>query len=262
MHSILKKSLLFQNKYCKLRTQLHHNHSNTIFMKIRELIGKITLQENISPIERNKVSGTFVIHIPNPLASYYSRFTEVNRPNSIVLITKNPVSFERILRATRSINEEMELGLDGAKCEVVIGSKKYSGIRIMGIDRYTNIDKVQAAYQQEGFEFHKNTRLSKGTDAIIRVNKFFSIVDIEEGIYQSPNNKDRYYFEVPKYMKWEEFREITFDIKNNISVTNYDIARGIIYEKDGITDVLRVLKPNISVDMVRKIREKYLDRLS
>jgi len=245
-----------------LKTQLQNNQTNIIFMKIRELIGKITLQENISPIERNKVSGTFVIHIPNPLASYYSRFTEVNRPNSIVLITKNPVSFEIILRATKTINDKHKLALDGAKCEVVIGRNKYSGIRIMGIDRYTNIDKVQTAYKDAGFEFHKNIKLSKGTDAIIRVNKFFNIVDVEEGIYQSPNNKDRYYFEVPTYMNWEEFRDITFDIKNNISVTNYDIAKGILYNKDGITDVLRVLKPNMTVDMVREIREKYLDRLS
>ena len=70
-------------------------------MEVRELIGKITLQENISPIERNKINGTFVIHIPNPLATYYSRFTEVNRPNSIVFVTKEPVSFEKILRADR-----------------------------------------------------------------------------------------------------------------------------------------------------------------
>ena len=245
-----------------MKTQLQNNQTNTIYMKIRELIGKITLQENISPIERNKVSGTFVIHIPNPLASYYSRFTEVNRPNSIVLVTKNPVSFEIILRTTKSINEEHKLNLDGAKCEVVIGRNKYSGIRVMGIDRYTNIDKIQTLYRDHGFEFHKNIKLNKGTDAIIRVNKFFNIIDIEDGIYQSPNNKDRYYFEVPKYMNWDEFRDITFDIKNNISVTNYDIAKGIFYRKDGITDVLRVLKPNMTVDMVKKIREKYLDRLS
>ena len=63
-------------------------------------------------------------------------------------------------------------------------------------------------------------------------------------------------------MDWEEFRQHTFAIKNNISVTNYDIAKGIIYEKDGITDILRVIKPNITVDMVRQIREKYLDKLS
>ena len=231
-------------------------------MEIRELIGKITLQENISPIERNKINGTFVIHIPNPLASYYSRFTEVNRPNSIVLATKNPVSFEKILRATKIINSTSDLKLNGAKCEVTIGRNKYSGIRVTGIDRYTNIEKVQKAYVDGGFEFHKNVKLPKGTDAMIRVNKFFNFIDVEDKIYRSPNNKDRFYFEIPRYINWSEFREITFDIKNNISVTNYDIAKGIIYEKDGITDILRVIKPNITIDMVRQIREKYLDRLS
>jgi hypothetical protein len=45
-------------------------------------------------------------------------------------------------------------------------------------------------------------------------------------------------------------------------VINYDIAKGIFYENENITDVLRVIKPNITLDMVRTIREKYLDRLS
>lgn len=231
-------------------------------MEIRELIGKITLQENVSPIERNKLNGTFVIHIPNPLASYYSRFTEVNRPNSIVLATKDPVSFEKILRATKIINQRNDYNINGAKCEVNIGRNKYSGIRVTGIDRYTNIGKVQQAYVDEGFEFRKNVRLAKGTDAMIRVNKFFNLIDVEDKIYRSSSNKDRFYFEIPRYINWSDFREVTFDIKNNISITNYDIAKGIIYEKDGITDILRVIKPNITVDMVRQIREKYLDRLS
>jgi len=231
-------------------------------MEVRELIGKITLQENVSPIERNKISGTFVIHIPNPLATYYSRFTEVNRPNSIVFVTKDAVSFEKILRATSKINAQFDYGISGAKCEVMIGKNKYSGIRVFGIDRYSNIDRIQKAYKDNGFDFHKNVRMSKGTDALIRVNKFFNVIDMDDGIYRSPNNPDRFYFEVPRYMDWPEFRELTFDIKNNISVINYDIAKGIFYENEGITDMLRVIKPNISVDMVKTIREKYLDRLS
>ena len=231
-------------------------------MEARELIGKITLQENVSPIERNKISGTFVIHIPNPLATYYSRFTEVNRPNSIVFVTKDPVSFEKILRATSKINDEFGFGVQGAKCEVMLGKNKYSGIRVFGIDRYSNINKVQEAYKDLGFDFHKNVKLGKGTDALIRVNKFFNIIDLGDKVYQSPNNRDRFYFDVPRDMIWEEFREITFDIKNNISVINYDIAKGIFYENDSITDVLRVIKPNITIDMVKTIRDKYLDRLS
>jgi hypothetical protein len=231
-------------------------------MEVRELIGKITLQENISPIERNKINGTFVIHIPNPLATYYSRFTEVNRPNSIVFVTKEPVSFEKILRATKKINAEYDFGVSGAKCEVAIGKKKYSGIRVFGITRYSNIDRIQKAYNDTGFDFHKSVKLGKGTDSLIRVNKFFNIVDVEDKIYRSSSNPDRFYFDIPRDLDWDEFREITFDIKNNISVINYDIAKGIFYENEGITDMLRVIKPNITLEMVKTIQDKYLDRLS
>ena len=231
-------------------------------MKVQELIGKIIIEENISPIERNKVNNTLVMHIPNPLASYYSRFTEVNRPNSIVLITKNPVSFERILRATKIINEAENMKIDGAKCEISIGNRKYGGIRIKGIERYTDIEKIQEYYKKEGFDFKKSERINNEANALIRVNKFFKLNEIEEGIFQSPNNKDRFYIEIPKDINWNKFRDLTFDIKNNVSVTNYDIAKGIFYKNDGITDMLRVIKPSITFEMVKEIQQKYFDRLT
>ncbi len=230
-------------------------------MESIELIGKIILQENISPIERNKLKNTFVVHIPNPLASYYSRFTEVNRPNSIVLLTKHPVSFEKILRVTKKINGLEKINIDGAKCEVNIGNRKYSGIRLKGVLRYTDIENIQNLYIKEGFEFSRNERISDDTDALIRVNKFFKLNEVAEGIFQSPNNKDRFYIEIPKDMHWDKFRDLTFDVKNNVSVSNYDIAKGIFYKNDGITDMLRIIKPSITLEMIKEIQKKYLEKL-
>jgi len=231
-------------------------------MHTRELIGKLTLQENVSPIENNKIQNTFVLHIPNPLATYYTTFSEINNPNSVLFLTKKTVSFEGILRVTKMINEAFELNLDGAKCEIRIGNRKYGGIRVKNINKFSDIEKIQSSYMKEGFEFERNVRINKENEAIIRVNKFFELNKVEDGIYQSPNNEDRYYFVIPKHMTWDQFRDLTFDIKNNVSVTNFDIAKGIFYENDGITDMLRIIKPNISFDMVKEIQQKYLDRLS
>jgi hypothetical protein len=55
---------------------------------------------------------------------------------------------------------------------------------------------------------------------------------------------------------------MTFDIKNNINVSGYDVAKGIFYENQGITEMIRVVKPDITLDMVKEIRKKYLDRMS
>ncbi len=231
-------------------------------MSIREIIGKLTRQENVHPIERNKISNTFVIHVPSPLATYYTRFSQINKPNTILILTKTPSSFERILRATNRVNKDNNLNLNGAKCEITIGKKKYSGIRLKGIDQFSDIEGIQRLFEKEGFEFAKSIRLNEDTDSIIRVNKFFELQKVEEGIYHSPNNKDRYYIEIPKHIHWDEFRDVTFDIKNNVSVTGYDVAKGIFYEKDGITEMVRIIKPDLTLEMVKEVKDKYFDRLS
>jgi len=230
-------------------------------MIVRELIGKITLQENVNPLGENKIPNTFVIHVPNPLATYYTRFSEINRPNSILFITKKSVSFEAILRATKRINGLMDLELLAAKCEMDIGSRKYYGIRIKGILRYSHIKNIQEAYKNEGFDFAKNVRINEETEAIVRVNKFFNLKHISEKIYQSPQNKDRFYIVIPKELTWDKFRDMTVKIKNNISISNFDIAKGILYENDGITDILRIIKPNITIEMVEEIERKYIEEL-
>lgn len=230
-------------------------------MNVRELLGKIIIQENVSPIDTNKIRNTFVVHIPNPLATYYTRFSEINRPNSILFITKKAVSFEKILRATQKINASNDVQLDGAKCEMNIGSRKHSGIRVKGIHRFSNIEKIQNLYKDQGFEFAKAVRINDETDSLTRVNKFFFLNDVSEGIYQSPNNKNRFYIEIPEDMSWNKFRDLTFDVKNNISVTNFDVAKGMFYINDGIIDVVRIIKPDITLDMVKEIQQKYLGRL-
>ncbi len=230
-------------------------------MSIREILGKLTIQENVNPIERNKILNTLVIHVPSPLATYYTRFSQINKPNTVLLITKNQSSFEQILRATNKINANNDLNLEGAKCEITIGNKKFSGIRLKGIDQFSDIENIQRLYQKGGFEFARSIRMNKDTDSIIRINKFFTLEKTDEGIYHSPNNKDRYYIEIPKHIHWDEFRDVTFDIKNNVSVTGYDVAKGIFYERDGITEMVRIIKPNITLDMVKEVKDKYYDRL-
>ncbi len=231
-------------------------------MSTREIIGKLTKQESVIPIEKNKISNTFAVHIPSPLASYYTRFSQINKPNSVLLITSSPVSFENILRATSKINKENNLKLEGAKSEISFAKGKYSGIRLKGIEQFSDIESIQKLYQKEGFELAKDAKIKQDTNMMIRINKFFHIINEEEGIYHSPNNNDRYYITIPKHINWDEFIDLTKDIKNNVSVTGFDVAKGIFYDNEGITEMIRIVKPDLTLEMVREIKEKFLDRLS
>jgi hypothetical protein len=233
-----------------------------IMGKNKELIGKIILQENIDSTETNKIPKTFVINVPNPLKSYYSRFTQIDKPNSIIFVTKSPTSFERILRATTKINADNNLNLDGAKCEVTMGSRKVSGVRVRGIQRYSDIESIQGYYANEGFEFAKSESFID-RDALIRVNRFFNVEELESDIYKSAHEENVFYTLIPKYMTWDEFRTHTFDIKNNSTDTdtNYDVVKGIFYLNGGIVEMLRIVKPNASVESLKAIQQKYIDRL-
>jgi len=225
-------------------------------MKAHNLIGKITLEEKVNAIKTNH-SRVLVIDIPSPLSSYYARFTDVQKPNSIVLITKDINSFEKILRVTENVNTKHNLNLEGAKCEVKIGSRKYNGIRLKGISRYTHIDQVIDYFTNEGYDFNTNLKLKNEELALIRVNKFFNIEKVDNTIYRSTTNKDEYFFKIKNYLKWSDFKEKTKNIKHNIDASGFDIAKGILYREGRIDDMVRVVKPSLSLSLVKEIEEKY-----
>ncbi len=229
-------------------------------MAVKELIGKIVKQENIDTIDVNKIPRTFVINVPDPFKSYYSRFTDIHKPLAIIFVTKIPNSFENILRATERINKKYNLQLDGAKCEVRIASRKLNGIRVKGINRFPEIEQIQQYYKEEGFEFARSEKF-KDTDSLIRINRFFNLNILDKGIYQSIDDDNDYYVEIPKYLDWDEFRTYTFEIKNNISDTNYDIAKGIFYLDGRIVEILRIVKPNATIEFLKLVQQKYIDKL-
>ena len=225
-----------------------------------EYIGKIIKQENIDTVDENKLPKTFVINVPDPHNSYYSRFTDVEKPDSIIFVTKTPNSFEKILRVTKRINEKYGLNLDSAKCEINIGSRKLNGIRVKGINRYPEIGVIQQHYSDEGYEFAKSEKF-KDTDSLIRINRFFNVDKLAEGIFKSNTEDDVYYAVIPRYMPWNEFRTITFEIKNNITDKNYDVAKGIVYIHGGVKEVLRIVKPKYTLESLQLIQQKYIEKL-
>lgn len=230
-------------------------------MNTRELIGKIIIEEKIDTIQENIIPKSFVINVPDPFKSYYSRYTSISKPLSVIFVTKEITSFEKILRATKQFNEEKNLALDGAKCEVTIGTRKLNGIRIKGVNRYPEIEQIQQFFHKAGFQFAKGENF-KDKDALIRINKFFHIEEMEEGVFTDLDEKDTYYVTVPGYMTWEEFRKYTFEIKNNSTDTSYDIAKGIFYLNNGLVEVLRIVRPNATVDFLKKVQKKYLDKMN
>ena len=229
-------------------------------MGAKELIGKIIKQENIDTIDNNKIPKTFVINVPDPYKSYYSRFTDIDKPVAVIFVTKSINSFEKILRVTKKINDTYNLELSGAKCEVTIKSRKLNGVRIKGMNRFSEVSQIQQYFLDEGFEFAKSESFTN-TESIIRINRFFEIEELDSTVYKSTIEDDVFYFELPKFISWEEFKRITSEVKNNMTDSSFDIAKGILYVNEGITEIVRVVKPKAELDLLKTIQQKYIDRL-
>lgn len=229
-------------------------------MGTKELIGKIIIQENIDTVNENKLPNTFVINVPDPYKNYYGRFSEIVKPVSIIFVTKTPNSFEKILRVTKKINEKYHLKLDGAKCEVTMNSRKLEGVRVKGINRFHEIGQIQQYYKDEGYDFAKSEKFAS-SEALIRINRFFNIEELDKGIYHSKDEDNTYYVEVPRYMGWDEFKKLTYDVKHNITESNYDIAKGIFYVNHGITEILRIVKPKATLELLKTIQQKYIEKM-
>ncbi|MEE9348972.1 MAG: hypothetical protein V3U80_02900 [Flavobacteriaceae bacterium] len=226
-------------------------------MKKHNFIGKVTLEEKIYTVKSVSHPKALIIDVPNPLAAYYTRFTDIQKPNSIVLITKDANSYENILRSTKNVNNKHQLNLEGAKCEVQIGTKKLNGIRLKGVGRYTHIDTILDHYKDEGFDFNTNKRLKNEELALIRVNKFFDVEEVNDTVLRSATNKNEYYFKLDNALNWNEFKEKTKSVKHNVSASGFDIAQAILYNKGEINDIVRVIKPDLSLDLVKEIEKKY-----
>ncbi len=226
-------------------------------MKKHNFIGKVTFEENVNSVKSAIHPKALVIDIPNPLSSYYSRFTNIKKPNSIVLVTKEMNSFESILRATKNVNTKNNLSLEAAKCVVNIGNLSHAGIRLKGVNRYTEIDNIIGHYTNEGFNFSTGQRINNEQRAVIRVNRFYNLTEINDKILQSTTNPDIYYFRLNQPISWTAFKEKTKYVKHNVNGSGYDIAKAILYNDGEISDIVRVIKPNISLDLVNEIEAKY-----
>ena len=80
---------------------------------------------------------------------------------------------------------------------------------------------------------------------------------MDKGIYKDTYNKDIYYAVVPNYVNWETFRELTSYVKNNVSNNNFDVVKGIFYINDTVSDMIRIYKPNMKLDLLNEIKDRY-----
>lgn len=226
--------------------------------------GSLIKEEAFELIEGAILPNTFVLESKNPFPGFYEYYDNLQKditPHYIYLVTDRKYSLEQFTRTTQQIMAETNKKYHAALGTITIFNTVYHVIRVRHIEQYSDIKELQAYYVSLGINFKDKPSKFDNEIGLTRLNKFFSLDQIEDNYYLDSVEANHGYFKIPKFLTWEEFETLTKQVKYNMDLLHFDASIGFIYDHFKAVDMIRVYAENLSLDMMKQIRSKYLERI-
>ncbi len=219
-----------------------------------ETFGSIIKEEEIITIEKGILNNTFVIENLGSFPGYYgTNFTSQEKPDAIFLVTAREYSAEEIFRKTHEIKKETGITFEGSPASISMAKKIYYAIRVRAIEGFESIAELQKHYAAHGVVYAKSKKL-EGV-AVIQIQKIFKITPLKNDIFKD-EECDMYYLKIDRLLNWDDFRKITTQVRNNLSLSAFDAALAVIYGFE-VHDMIRIYSKTITVDELEMLLEKY-----
>lgn len=230
-----------------------------------ERYGNLLKEEELVSMEEKILPGTFVLEAPEPFPGYFGYYNNEPveaKPLYVYFVLKHLVTLEQVTRAYQNIRRFFSAkNMHAAAGVVTLFDEHYHVLRIRHLDSYDQIASLQSAFLQEGFEFAKKPGKKIDTTGLIRIKKFFILQEVAEGIFFDQTEKDHAYFVIPMMLEWEHFKHITQQVKYNWDRSVFDAAVAHIHNNFEIIDMIRIYNPDITVEYMKEVRNKYLSRI-
>jgi len=235
-------------------------------MKTNEVIerfGGLSKAESLSCIENEILfPNTCALEAKIPFMGYYGEVEANTRPLYVYLSLDGQPSVEEITRATINVRKKLGQQLDAVAGNLKTHDQSNPIIRLRGMNDYHQIAQIQEMYLSEGLTFKKRIRKFDQEVAFIHLNKFFYLTEVAEGQYLDARQPHHGYFAVPRQIRWKEFVQLSKEVKFDTNLLYFDATIAFIYDNDGIVDLVRIYKENLTADMLAKICSRYLKLLN
>lgn len=226
-----------------------------------EVFGSITKTETVFTIDQKIIPGTLVFEALKPFPGYYSDSPTGVKPVYLYLALDEQYELEDILRATQKVQFEFDVRFDAGKSFLQVFETKYNVLRIRHLKDYNQLEKLQLLFAENGIRFLHKSKKYKDELVKIRIIKFFDLEEIAEKIYLDKREKHHAYFEIPQYLEWEEFVELTNKVKYNWVESKFDAAKASFYYDGQLHEVIRIYSDKICPEYLIELRKMYLDRM-
>jgi len=226
--------------------------------------GSLIKEEAFELIEGAVLPNTFVLESKNPFPGFYEYYDNLQKditPHYIYLVTDKKYSLEQFTRTTQQIMADTNKKYHAAQGTITIFNTVHNVIRVRHIEQYADIKELQAYYVSLGINFKDKPSKFDHETGITRLNKFFSLDQVEDDFYFDSVEANHGYFKIPRLLSWGEFEQLTKQVKYNMDLLHFDASIGFIYDHFKAIDIIRVYAENLSLDMMKEIRSKYLERI-
>ena len=161
--------------------------------------------------------------------------------------------------AAKSAESRLGDELASALGDITIGDTTYHSIRLRNVSQQ-DLPYIIKAYEYEGITMASSVESIRDY-AQIKIDKFFHLEEIQEGLYIDLDDAQIGYVETPRKLDWEELEEITKKVKTEAEHTNFDRALGTINKHGENIEVVRIYAPSMNEAILIEIGyffKKYL----
>jgi len=226
---------------------------------IIERYGGVTKEEPLTTLSSDLVmANTQVMESKTPFFGYYNDEPEIETNAYLYFVLDGHHPFETILRATHKVMKKVNYPFDATPGSTSMNNRTCQVIRVKQVKRYCQISHLQELYQNEGVKFKKHFANIKGEMVLIRLQKFFYLEPVGEGMYLDQAQPKVGYFEIPDYIAWGDFKAITTKAKYETDLLFFDAATAYFYENKKIVNLVRIYKEDINIKKLRPIKDRFL----
>jgi len=231
--------------------------------KIIERICELTKEEPISTLSSDLVlPDTVVFEAVSPFFGYYNDAPLAEKEPYLYFALESCCSINELTRAANKILKQIKHPMDVASGSIELANRKLPVIRIKSIGKYCRIKHLQKYFADEGIFLSSSLNQIDNEMVVIRLQKYITFRQVGEGLYLDVDDASKGYFELPKYHKWDEFKDLTREAKYDTSILYFDAAQAVIIEKNRVIDLVRIYREHLTVDKLSDIRDRYIKVLT
>lgn len=226
---------------------------------VKEYVGSLSKEESLKCIENDLlIKDSCVLESVNPFFGYYADAPNVPQPNYLYIMLSERVDFMDLQRIILQVNKQSKLTVDAVWASISVPNyQEMPSIRIRDLQQYGQISILQQQYRDTGLPLLKHNKNALLNNAIIKLQKFFFLEELDEGLFFDARQAHHGYFVIPEHIDWKRFKKLTAEAKYEIELLNFDAAIASIFTSNRIIELVRIYREDINVEKLKAIRDRY-----